>query len=60
MKSDLSESDLNDGDTEKIITNINNYINNKVNNNINEFVESRQAKHDTSIIINKIRNKIIT
>ena len=57
-KSDLSESDLNDGDTEKIIPNINNYINNKVNNNINEIVEIPQAKHDTGIIINKIGNNV--
>ena len=57
-KSDLSESDLNDGDTEKIIPNINNYINNKVNSNINEIVEIPQAKHDTGIIINKIGNNI--
>ena len=45
---------------EKIITNINNYINDKVNNNINEIVEIPQSKHDTSIIINKIGNKMIT
>ena len=45
---------------EKILTNINNYINDKVNNNINEIVEITQSKHDTSIIINKIGNKMIT
>ena len=55
-KDDLSESDMNDGETEKIIPNLNNYLNGKVDDDINEIIENPHVNPGTGIIVNNVHN----
>ena len=57
-KDDLSESDMNDGETEKIIPNLNNYLNGKVDDDINEIIENPHVNPGTGIINNKIEENV--